>query len=589
MSGADNERATDPASRPAGRDGEVRDDILFGMNDDAVPETATEVDSRPTRITIEYYLGQTWADASAILAEKEGLNKKQALALDIIFRHLDRVDAFRDQADEGGRGGVPQLFHYLGGEGGTGKSVVLRTLIKGLDAKGFRGRLQMTATSGCAAAHVDGITVHSAMGLFGDSKRRKISGAVSARWKDTDILVIDECSMMPGYMLYKIHQQLQEAREQADADFGGMPIIILCGDFYQFQPVSGEPLLYPGSATSNKVYEETGQAFKIRDDHHHLGHKLWLKFTSVTILDQQMRTVDPQLGPLLRRLRDNEQTVEDVDLLNSRLALPDDIKLSKDAKAICPQNKIRHVVNLQAVLAFAKDRGQKTWIFLSDHRLRIADTAAALKEAYGTMDNSNLKVPAYLAFTKGMPVAITENSLQGLKMVNGAQYVTEGFLPGPRSSVFRVGADVYVVKGLPQAILVSSETTQDINLAGLGRGILPIFHTSKATAKPSFGRVGFALTPTFAITDYKSQGSTLTTAFLSLTDKRWPQKNSDFITTYVQLSRVVSLEGLHILSNMNREHWMGLRLPYRLALGINRLIKLDEETSTRHRNVVQNA
>lgn len=599
ISGVDEERAMLPVGDSAEEGGEVRNDkpptLPAGdsaeqggevRNNDPVLEAPARAAGRPTRITIEYYLGQTWADASAILAEKEGLNEKQAIALDIILRHLDRVDAFRTGADEAVGEGMPQLFHYLRGEGGTGKSVVLRTLIKALEGKGYRGRLQMTATSGCAAAQVDGITVHSAMGLFGDG-RKSMSGAKAAIWKDADILVIDECSMMPGTLLCKIHEQLQAAREQPDADFGGMPIVILCGDFYQFGPVTGDSLLYPGRPSTREHFEETGEEFIIGNKKQHIGHNLWLKFTSVTILDQQMRTVDPQLAPLLRRLRDNEQTVEDADLLNSKLARPEDIKLSKDVKAICPLNKMRHVMNLQATLAFAKERKQMTWIFLSDHTPQGTDHAAALEAAYAAMDDSNLKVPAYLAFTKGMPMGITENSHQGLKMVNGAQYIAEGFLPDPKSTIFRAGADVFIVTGTPQTILVSSQSTRDIELSELDRGILPIFKIrvpATRGGKRPFDRTGFALTPTFAITDYKSQGSTLLGAFLSLTDRRSPKKGSDFVTTYVQLSRVVSLGGLYVLSLMDREHWMGLRLPFRMANGISRLTTLAQATLNRHRN-----
>lgn len=61
------------------------------------------------------------------------------------------------------------------------------------------------------------------------------------------------------------------------------------------------------------------------------------------------------------------------------------------------------------------------------------------------MDDSKLKVPAYLPFAKGMPVSITDNAHQGLKIVNGAQYTAEGFIPDPESSVFHASPDVVIV------------------------------------------------------------------------------------------------------------------------------------------------
>ncbi|KAI1452707.1 hypothetical protein F4805DRAFT_407799 [Annulohypoxylon moriforme] len=77
-------------------------------------------------------------------------------------------------------------------------------------------------------------------------------------------------------------------------------------------------------------------------------------------------------------------------------------------------------------------------------------------------------------------------------------------------SIIRVGSDISVTLGPPKAILLSSPTTKDLNLEGLRPGLLPMFPvkvpaTSKST-RP-FNRQGFYLTPTFAITDYKAQGS----------------------------------------------------------------------------------
>ncbi|KAI2464943.1 hypothetical protein F4781DRAFT_48782 [Annulohypoxylon bovei var. microspora] len=150
-------------------------------------------------------------------------------------------------------------------------------------------------------------------------------------------------------------------------------------------------------------------------------------------------------------------------------------------------------------------------------------------------------------------------------MVNGAQYTAEQFIPNLENPTFRLGADVFITLGPPKAILLSSKTTQDIRLAGLPLGMLPVFRVKVAALKGvgrPFDRFGYNLTPTFSITDFKSQGMTLPRAFLSLLDRKAPTKNSDFITTYVQLSLV------------ERDHWLKFRLPPRLAEGIGRWLEL---------------
>ncbi|KAI1099200.1 hypothetical protein F4804DRAFT_322658, partial [Jackrogersella minutella] len=74
-----------------------------------------------------------------------------------------------------------------------------------------------------------------------------------------------------------------------------------------------------------------------------------------------------------------------------------------------------------------------------------------------------------------------------------------------------------------------------------------------------FDREGFTLTPTFAITEFKAQGQTLPEAYLSITPRSYKgRKFADFMATYVQLSRVVSLQGLRLLSPIDKEHWTTL-------------------------------
>ncbi|KAI2624568.1 hypothetical protein GGS26DRAFT_564203 [Hypomontagnella submonticulosa] len=97
--------------------------------------------------------------------------------------------------------------------------------------------------------------------------------------------------MMSGKLLAQIHSQLQAAREQPDLDFGGLLTVILSGDFYQFEPVLGSSLLYPGAATSVATLQETGEKFQVKSDEQYIGHKLWLKFTSVILLDQHSKFI----------------------------------------------------------------------------------------------------------------------------------------------------------------------------------------------------------------------------------------------------------------------------------------------------------
>lgn len=54
------------------------------------------------------------------------------------------------------------------------------------------------------------------------------------------------------------------------------------------------------------------------------------------------------------------------------------------------------------------------------------------------------------------------------------------------------------------------------------------------------------------------------------------RKGPDFMTTYVRLSRVVSLEGVFLLSEVYVDHHVSLRLPRAMVPGVNKMENLAE-------------
>jgi ATP-dependent DNA helicase PIF1 len=94
---------------------------------------------------------------------------------------------------------------------------------------------------GVAAFQLKGHTLHSYSGLglaFGSTKRvvdmamRK--NTVVQRWRRTDVLIIDEISMVHADLLDKVDRIARAARG-IDAPFGGIQVIF-CGDFFQLPP-----------------------------------------------------------------------------------------------------------------------------------------------------------------------------------------------------------------------------------------------------------------------------------------------------------------------------------------------------------------
>lgn len=134
---------------------------------------------------------------------------------------------------------------FFTGSAGTGKSVLLKSIIKVFKQQFLPGEVAVTASTGLAACNIGGITVHSFAGVgLGDGDAHKLIKKVRTnkkarvRWQTTKVLVIDEISMIDGKFFDKLDTIARSLRRnQSHLPFGGIQLVI-CGDFYQLPPVS---------------------------------------------------------------------------------------------------------------------------------------------------------------------------------------------------------------------------------------------------------------------------------------------------------------------------------------------------------------
>lgn len=135
---------------------------------------------------------------------------------------------------------------FFTGSAGTGKSVLLREIIKELRRKHAKSpdAVAVTASTGIAACNIGGVTIHSFAGIgLGKEpatqlvnkirKNRKAAG----RWQRTKVLIIDEVSMVDPQLLDKLEEIARMLRKRSDRPFGGIQIVIT-GDFFQLPPVN---------------------------------------------------------------------------------------------------------------------------------------------------------------------------------------------------------------------------------------------------------------------------------------------------------------------------------------------------------------
>ncbi|MSU56318.1 MAG: AAA family ATPase [Candidatus Taylorbacteria bacterium] len=130
---------------------------------------------------------------------------------------------------------------FLTGEPGSGKTHTVNEYVRYLNSCGIEPAI--TASTGIAATHIGGVTIHSWCGI-GVKERLTpydldtISGnrKVVERVGNTKILIIDEVSMLSANTLAMADAVCREVRRH-DEPFGGLQVVLV-GDFFQLPPVS---------------------------------------------------------------------------------------------------------------------------------------------------------------------------------------------------------------------------------------------------------------------------------------------------------------------------------------------------------------
>jgi ATP-dependent DNA helicase PIF1 len=178
---------------------------------------------------------------------------------------------------------------FFTGSAGTGKSVVLRQIIKGLRSKFSTTPdvIAVTASTGIAACNIGGTTLHSFAGaglcegpintLLPKIRKNRKS---LARWMRTKVLIIDEVSMISPDLLDKL-EEIARLLRRSPKPFGGIQVV-MTGDFFQLPPVE-------------RNTTETRYAFDAQ---------CWDRIAEVKInLTQVFRQKDPVFVNMLNELR----------------------------------------------------------------------------------------------------------------------------------------------------------------------------------------------------------------------------------------------------------------------------------------------
>ncbi|KAG7842417.1 hypothetical protein KL942_001155 [Ogataea angusta] len=132
---------------------------------------------------------------------------------------------------------------FYTGSAGTGKSFLLREIIKRLKNRYGSSSIAVTASTGLAATNIEGTTINRFSGIgLGSGPVNKLVSMIKSRrsiverWKGTKVLIIDELSMIDSNFFDKLNDIAKQIRG-SNKPFGGIQLV-LTGDFFQLPPVS---------------------------------------------------------------------------------------------------------------------------------------------------------------------------------------------------------------------------------------------------------------------------------------------------------------------------------------------------------------
>ncbi len=157
----------------------------------------------------------------------------------------------------------------LTGPAGAGKTFVLNRFVSLSKSEGKH--VSVTATTGLAATHIGGNTIHSLSGIgVHDSLPKDFGKHLSKSRQEiiqkTDILIIDEISMLHDFRLDMVDEVCRQVREK-DEPFGGIQVI-LSGDFFQLPPVNRGDSRAGSFVVSSTVWQEINPVICYLEEQH---------------------------------------------------------------------------------------------------------------------------------------------------------------------------------------------------------------------------------------------------------------------------------------------------------------------------------
>lgn len=385
---------------------------------------------------------------------------------------------------------------FITGSAGTGKTFLLAEVIKSLSKLHTPSTVSVTASTGIAACALKGQTLHSFAGIgicsFDDPKRlldkvSKIKSAVT-RWRKVKALVVDEISMISA-KLFDHLDYIARKIKGVDKPWGGIQIVV-SGDFFQLPPIADD-------------YDEAMYAFDA--DCWNDSFDLQVELTRV------FRQSDAGLARLLEGIRRGESEQHDLEFLEQFCSKT---KCDSSVVQIFPLNEDVKRVNEARLKSLKKD-------------LVVYKAVDFGKGHWKWMLNSGI-APKEISLCEGARVMLIKNINTESGLVNGATGTVLRFSHSSAKDLGRICPDqvMPVVQfDAGQCMPVTPEKWEVLD----GENVVAC-------------RKQVPLILAWAMSIHKCQGMTLERLHTDLS------RAFGCGMVYVALSRLRSLEGLHLSS-----------------------------------------
>lgn len=374
---------------------------------------------------------------------------------------------------------------FITGPAGSGKSTIISSLPGILPFK----KITLTSTTGISALLIGGITIHSFSGIgIGDKEYDKIitNNYIKKQWFQTDILIIDEISML-SLEFFELISKVGSGILSCPKPFGGLQVIIT-GDFAQLPPVK-DPLFCFESSVWKELITDT----------------IYLK----TVIRQSSK----KFQKCLNEIRLGSISEKSFHLLESRRIQP------RSKHGIIPTIIFPLKIDVESI-------NQKNIKKLLDQGNEFRDYSSYItfnkllsdsqKKIYTNLINKSCSAHDSLKIVKGMQVMIIAN----LDVFNGIANGTKGIVSD-------------FIEDLPEVTLIDNRKI--------------VFKNYKFEYYDKFNGIRVAkhqipLIPAYAITIHKSQGCTLDSCIIDAGKNIFEHGQM-----YTALSRVKNINRLYLL------------------------------------------